>query len=153
MTSVAVVATESATRTVKVEVPATVGVPAITPVPAVKVSPVGRVPTVTVHEPYGGVPPDAESVTLYAVLMVALGSIGGVVICNGTVAGLIVKANVLVAVCGFEQASVTRIWGLNEPDVEGVPATSPAPDRVTPVGSEPPTNDHVLVPVPPALIS
>ena len=61
---VAVAATLSATRTVKLDVPATVGVPEITPVELPRESPVGRLPTVTVHEPYGGVPPVALRVTL-----------------------------------------------------------------------------------------
>jgi len=60
--AVAVAATASVTRTVKELVPVPDGVPEITPVELFSVRPVGSVPTVTVHEPYGGVPPVAASV-------------------------------------------------------------------------------------------
>ena len=59
---VAVAATLSATCTVKENVPVTVGIPEIMPVPEARERPVGKVPTVTVHVPYGGVPPVAVSV-------------------------------------------------------------------------------------------
>ena len=61
--AVAVLGIASDTCTVKDDVPVPVGVPDITPVEAFRDSPVGSVPTVTVHEPYGGVPPAAVSVT------------------------------------------------------------------------------------------
>ena len=48
--AVAVAATLSVTRTVKALVPVALGVPEITPA-ALRERPVGRVPTVTVHEP------------------------------------------------------------------------------------------------------
>jgi hypothetical protein len=40
---------------------AVVGVPEMTPVLALSASPAGSVPLVTVHEPYGAVPPLAAS--------------------------------------------------------------------------------------------
>ena len=61
--AVAVLGMESDTCTVKLLVPVPVGVPDMTPVEAFRESPVGSVPTVTVHDPYGGVPPAAVSVT------------------------------------------------------------------------------------------
>jgi len=61
--AVALLGTASVTRTVKELVASTVGVPEITPVELFRVSPVGNVPTVTVQEPYGGVPPVAAKVT------------------------------------------------------------------------------------------
>jgi len=119
------------------------------PVVECRVSPVGKLPTVTVHEPYGGVPPVALKVTLYAVLIVAVGNGVGVTICKGTTAGLMVSENVLLAVCGVEQESVTLNCGLNAPETDGVPETIPVPARLTPVGSVPPICDHVSAPVPP----
>jgi hypothetical protein len=59
---VAVAATASVTRMVKVELPVTVGVPEITPVEELRERPVGNVPTVTVQLPYGAVPPVAVMV-------------------------------------------------------------------------------------------
>ena len=54
---------------VKFEVPAVVGVPEITPVEELIDSPAGSVPTVT-ENVYGGVPPVACTVALYAALAV-----------------------------------------------------------------------------------
>ncbi len=59
----AVVAAESVTITVKVEVPAALGVPAMTPVPGVRVAQEGRLPVAIAHV-YGEVPPVACSVVL-----------------------------------------------------------------------------------------
>ena len=68
---------------------------------------------------------------------------------SGTTAGLIVKLKVFVAVCGVEQESVTRIWGLKEPEVLGVPEIRPPDESDTPVGNAPETNDQLSDPVPP----
>jgi hypothetical protein len=68
-TAVLVTLSESVTLTVKVKVPAAVGVPEINP-PALRgLSPVGRAPE-TNAQVYGGAPPVAPSVALYAVPVV-----------------------------------------------------------------------------------
>ena len=72
--------------------------------------------------------------------------------CNGTAAGLIVSGNVVVAVWGVEQESVTRIWGLKEPLVVGVPEIRPVPEMLTPVGKLPANSDQVRAPVPPLAV-
>jgi hypothetical protein len=58
---VSVAAAASVTRTVKFDVPATIGVPVIAPVTAPNVRPSGRDPEVIDHA-YGVEPPDALSV-------------------------------------------------------------------------------------------
>ena len=68
----AVCAFASLTWTVKLLVPEVVGVPEIVP-PVERVNPAGRVPDTTDHL-YGGVPPVAASVALYATFCVPFGS-------------------------------------------------------------------------------
>jgi hypothetical protein len=148
---VAVAATLSLTRRVKLDVPVPVGVPEMTPVELLSVNPVGNVPTVTVHEPYGGVPPAAANVTLYAWFWVAAGKLL-VVICKGTGEGLIVSGNVVVAVWGVEHESVTRICGLKAPLTEGVPLIRPPAAIDTPVGKLPANKDQETDPIPPLLV-
>src|SRR5437870_4619973 len=60
--------------TVKLEVPPVVGVPVIAPVPAFSDTPVGSAPVV-IDQAYVPLPPVAASVWLYAVPVVALGSV------------------------------------------------------------------------------
>jgi hypothetical protein len=62
---VAVAPTLSATRMVKLDVPAVAGVPLMTPVPAFKVSPEGSDPTVMDHEK-GATPPAFVAAVEYA---------------------------------------------------------------------------------------
>ncbi len=59
---------------------AAVGVPLITPEEAFSVKPAGSVPAVTVHAPYGAVPPVAESVCEYELLTVPVASALGVTV-------------------------------------------------------------------------
>lgn len=85
---------ESATWTVKFEVPPAHGVPAIVPsVP--KSNPVGREPDVTLQE-NGGMPPDSCRVAVYAVPPVPLGkdvvvTEGGRTICSESVADFVLS--------------------------------------------------------------
>ena len=58
----------------------------------------------------------------------------------------------MVAVWGVEQASVTRICGLNVPLAVGVPEIRPALEMVTPAGNAPANRLHMVAPVPPALV-
>jgi hypothetical protein len=71
----------SDTWTVKLLVPVPVGVPEITPVLEARDNPVGRVPEV-MDQVYGGVPPLAVSVALYAAFCVPFGM--EVVVTTGT---------------------------------------------------------------------
>ena len=71
------------TSTVKLDVPAVVGVPLKTPA-ALRVNPAGGVPTVT-NQLYGGVPPVAANVWLYAVPTVP--AVSGLVVVIAGAAG------------------------------------------------------------------
>ena len=71
------------TSTVKLDVPAVVGVPLKTPA-ALRVNPAGGVPTVTAQL-YGGVPPVAANVWLYAVPTVP--AVSGLVVVIARAAG------------------------------------------------------------------
>jgi len=99
---VAVVEALSATRTVKLYVPAVVGVPVIAPA-LESASPGGRVPDVIVQV-YGETPPLAVSACEYVPLVNPDSRGEDVVIVSG--GGLIVRLKVLVAV--IEALSVTR---------------------------------------------
>lgn len=64
---------ESATRTVKLDVPRALGVPLITPA-ADKVRPAGRLPLAT-DQVYGATPPEALKVVEYGTNLVAVGRV------------------------------------------------------------------------------
>jgi hypothetical protein len=135
---------ESVTFAVKLYAPAVVGVPEIAPLPA-SVSPSGNDPLATDHA-YGGVPPLAARVCVYAVPAVPEGN-DVVVMLGGIGAGLIV-------ICKAREAdrfveSVTFAVKLYAPAVVGVPEITPLPASNTPGGSDPLGIDHAYGAVPP----
>jgi hypothetical protein len=76
-----------------VNAPFTLGLPEITPVLDASVSPAGSAPAVIDHV-YGGVPPDAASVVLYATPCVPFGNALVVITRAG---GFIVRLNAALA--------------------------------------------------------
>jgi hypothetical protein len=135
---------ESVTFAVKLYAPAVVGVPEIAPLPA-SVSPGGNDPLATDHT-YGGVPPLAARVCVYAVPAVPAGS-DAVVMLGGVGAGLIVICNACEADRLIE--SVTLAVKLYAPAVVGVPEIAPLPASVSPSGNDPLATDHAYGGVPP----
>ena len=129
------------TWTVKLEVPAALGVPLKTPAED-SVSPAGSAPEVT-DQPYGGVPPVAANVWLYALPTVPAGSGDDVVI--DSAAGSTVTANAFVAV----PPPLTWTVKLETPAAVGVPLKTPAEDSVSPAGSAPENTDQLYGVVPP----
>src|SRR4051794_8742307 len=67
---------------VNVNVPAVVGVPVIAPEPPLRTSPVGSAPLEMVNV-YGAVPPEPETVWLYAVPKLPFGSVAGLTVMMG----------------------------------------------------------------------
>src|SRR4051794_15100230 len=67
---------------VNVNVPAVVGVPVIAPEPPLRTSPVGSAPLEMVNV-YGAVPPEPETVWLYAVPTLPFGSVAGLTVMMG----------------------------------------------------------------------
>ena len=133
------------TCTVKLDVPAVVGVPLKTPAED-SVSPAGSVPEVT-DQLYGGVPPVAASVWLYALPTVPAGS--GLTVVIDSAAGSTVTANAFVAV----PPPVTCTVKLDVPAALGVPLKTPAEDSVNPAGSVPEVTDQLYGGVPPVAAS
>ncbi len=137
---------ESVTVTVKFDVllEDPVGVPEITPA-LLKLNPAGKLPAVTAQL-YGGTPPVAWSVWLYAVPIVA-GARDVVVMVNGG-GGFTVTVTAWLA--EFPAASLT--WKVTEllPAPVGVPATTPVlPLRLNPAGRDPESIVHLNGLVPP----
>jgi len=144
---VAVVEALSATRTVKLYVPAVVGVPVIAPA-LESASPGGRVPDVIVQV-YGETPPLAVSVCEYVPLVNPDTRGEDVVIVSG--GGLIVRLKVWVAT--LEAESVTRTVKLYVPAPVGVPVIAPALESASPAGRAPDEIAHVYGGVPPLAAS
>src|SRR5262245_41639422 len=88
---------------------------------------------------YGGVPPDAASVTEYGTFSIAAGSVSVVVIIKGS--ALIVSAKLFVA--DMPALSTTRTLKLNVPSIVGVPFKTPPLLRFNPLGSVPATSAQV----------
>jgi hypothetical protein len=121
-------------------VPEVVGVPESTP-DEEKLRP-GGVPEDTNHV-YGGVPPEAVMVWEYAAPMVPEGS-GEVVVTT--------REEAMASTSGAEPLtptlSVASTVKSYVPEVEGVPESTPARERLRPGGSVPEITDHVYGDVP-----
>ena len=124
--------------TVKFEVTCAVGVPVILP-SVESISPAGKLPLAKSH--VIGVEPVADSVVLYVVFTLPLGS--EVVVIVGRVLTIILNA--LVALPAMLVAFTVK---LDVPAAVGVPEMSPAPERLKPLGKLPLSNDHVIGAVP-----
>ena len=110
--------------------PGIVGVPASVPSGA-RVRPVGRVPSIRVHE-RGLVPPVAARAWVYGVVTKPSGNKRGVVMASGKV---IVSVNACAAVCGVGRvASVAVTVKVKSPLVVGVPVMLPSGKRDRPAG-------------------
>jgi hypothetical protein len=122
----------SLTEIPKVNVPEPEGVPLIVP-SLERVSPGGKLPEDTNHE-YGNTPPVAVSaVAAYEMLTAPFGSVLFVI----ARPALIVIVKACETDCAGELVSVTRIMKLYVVAVTGVPPSTPAADKVRPVGNEP----------------
>jgi hypothetical protein len=139
--AVVVADAESVTLTVKLLVPAAVGVPEIVPF-AASVNPAGNVPLASDHV-YGGVPPEAAKLWVYAAPTVPGASVD-VVTLTGVPATVIESA----AVALFKVRSVTRTVKLLVPAAVGVPEIVPVRPRLSPAGSVPLARVHTYGGVP-----
>ena len=119
-------------RTVKVNVPASVGVPVIVPVAVLRVKPPGKAPTVMLH--VIGAVPVAVSVSVYAVPTVPWSSVcAGIV--GATTGAAIVMDSCLVTLPKLFWARTVK---LNVPAAVGVPVIAPVVAfSVKPPGSAP----------------
>src|SRR3972149_3381053 len=137
----------SVTCAVKLYVPATVGVPLIAPVVLFRPRPDGREPDVNPHV-YGVLPPDAESVWLYAALTVPSG--------NDDVVTERPLYTWIVSPCVATPPYTSCTCTVNEesPEVVGVPETAPvAPFSVIPAGRLPEITDQTYGVLPPVAAS
>ena len=141
---------ESLTLTVKEEVPAVVGVPLIWP-DVHRVRPAVREPELS-DQLYGVLPPLAESVAEYGLLVCALDS-DEVVICTGATEAAMVIVRLAVALCTGEVESLTFTVNDEVPAAVGVPLICPELPRVSPAGREPELSDQLYGVVPPLAAS
>src|SRR6478735_298543 len=123
---------ESATRTVKKNVPAVVGVPAIVP-ELLSVTPGGNDPAARLHE-YEGRPPLALSVLEYGEATMPTASDA---VDTETGGGAMVTERDLVPVPVGTSESATCTVNSNVPAVRGVPVIAPELLNVSPAGSDP----------------
>ena len=114
-------------------------VPVIAPAEVFKLSPVGRVPAETDHEPKGGVPPETERVWLYVPVRVAEGNEFGEMLGET----LTVMVSDFAAVTPLMSVRVTvKVWLVAA--TPSVPVIAPdAALRPSPEGSEPVVTDQV----------
>jgi hypothetical protein len=118
--------------------------------PEVKCKPAGRTEEAATVQAYGGVPPLAVTVVLYAELRVALASGLVVVMVNAPPdPELIVMLSAWVADCAGDSESVTLTVKEKVPAVVAGPAMTPFVDSDSPVGSIPLASVQVSGPTPP----
>ena len=137
----------SVTNTVNETVPALVGDPVTTPVDEFIPNPAGSAPTLTEYT-YGGVPPPAVQLPLYATPTCAAGRLHANVSCAAATA-------ILVACIAVADAlSVTRTVNEIVPAVVGEPVTAPVDELIVPnpAGSAPTLIEYVYGGVPPAAV-
>jgi hypothetical protein len=109
--------------------------------PADKLSPAGNVPLDNDHV-YGGVPPVAARLRLYAVPTCPFGK--DVVVITGAAAATIVSESTAELLCAGCPESVTLKVSDNPLTAAvGVPLMTPLADKLSPAGSVPLDNDHV----------
>ncbi len=125
----------------KLYVSTVVGVPLITPVELPSESPLGKVPAATDHA-YVGTPPVAVSAWLYAVPVIALGTLVVVMTRSATVT-IIESAWSSVSAVGVWE-SVTLTVKFDVPPAVGVPLSVPLDELSDrPAGRLPERTDHV----------
>jgi hypothetical protein len=134
--AVALGVAESWTWTVKLDVPVAVGVPEMTPVVAFKVRPAGSAPAMMLQV-YGGVPPMACKVWLYAVPLVPPASDVVVTPSGGSVTVILRLAVLVTAVGVCESVTDTVKCDVLVTVPVGVPEITPALLRVNPAGKLP----------------
>src|SRR5450756_332006 len=117
---------------VKEKEPVAVGVPVMAPVAVLSERPVGSAPAVTAKV-YGAVPPEAETVWLYAVVTEPSGRVAGETVIVGQAITI-----VYAWLPAQRLTSAAVIVKLKVPDVVGVPVIAPVEAlRESPVGSAP----------------